>query len=62
MNFVPIKLIVILIKPICEFFNHRELFSSCLRDSIRQVNGLLPYPDLYPIQSDCGHFMGLILA
>ena len=40
----------------------RQLLSFVLRDPVRALDGLLPHPDLYPLQSHRHHILGLILA
>lgn len=43
-------------------FLHRKLLSTCLRDPVRQVDGLLPDPDLHPVRPDRHHLLGELLA
>ncbi len=33
-----------------------------MRDPVRALDGLLSHPDLYPLQSDRHHIVGLLLA
>ena len=33
-----------------------------MRDSVREVNGLLPHPDLHSFLADRHHLLGLLLA
>ena len=42
--------------------NFRQLLAIGLRDPVCPVHGLLPHPDLHPIQSDCRHILGVFLA
>jgi hypothetical protein len=40
----------------------RELLTAGMRDPVCPLHGLLPHPDLLPIQPDCNHLMGELLA
>ena len=43
-------------------YNFRQLFSVGVRNSIRTFDGLLPHPNLHPLQSDRHHILGVVLA
>jgi len=41
---------------------YRQLFETSLRNSIRQIDGLLPDPDLYTQWADRHHILGKLLV
>ena len=41
---------------------NRELLASGVRHPVRPLHGLLPDPDLHPVQFDCRHLLGFLLA